>query len=205
MPPVHGLWSFAVVSLVMAGSPLGPDLLQAQAGAKGDPKLTPELLAVRTALDKYRDPVLAVHDGYFSTLACLEFSKGSSGHGDMDYQPGAMGIHFLNPAAIGPKLDPMKPQVLLYEQVGDKLQLTGAEWFMPTQVSKMPPTIFGQKLQGPMEGHEPVLPQALHHWDLHVWLWKSNPNGLFSPTNAAVKCPKGPYTIDEMPPKMVTP
>jgi hypothetical protein len=47
-----------------------------------------------------------------------------------------------------------------------------------------------------MAGHEPVLPEALHHWDLHVWLWKSNPSGLFSSTNPTVKCPKTGYSFD---------
>jgi hypothetical protein len=45
----------------------------------------------------------------------------------------------------------------------------------------------------------------LHHWDLHVWLYKDNPNGMFSPTNSAVKCPKGVYTFADAPPKMVKP
>lgn len=198
---MRAVTKLTLVSLAIAGSLPQPDPLHAQAG----PKLTPELVAVRAALDKYKDPILAVHDGYFSSVACLEFSQGSSGHGNMDYKPGAMGVHFLNLALVGPKLDPMKPQVLIYEPVGDKLQLTGAEWFMPTQVSKEAPSIFGQTMQGPMEGHEPVLPQALHHWDLHVWLWKTNPNGLFSSTNSAVKCPKTGYWFDEKPPKMVKP
>ncbi len=52
----------------------------------------------------------------------------------MDYKPGAMGVHFINMALIRPKLDSTKPQVLLYEPVGDKLVLTGAEWFVPTDV-----------------------------------------------------------------------
>jgi hypothetical protein len=107
-----------------------------------------------------------------------------------------MGIHFLNPANIGPQLDPAKPQVLLYEQVGGKLQLTGAEWFMPVAVAGgKAPAIFGQTLSGPMDGHEPIMPAALRHYDLHVWFWKDNPRGMFTSTNAAVKCdPKAPYT-----------
>ena len=173
--------------------------LQAQAS----PKIPAELVPVRAALDKYRDPIVAVHDGYFSTLGCIDFPTGEKGNGMMSYKPGAMGVHFLNPALIGPKLDPMKPQVLLYEWVGDRLQLTGAEWFMPAQLSKTAPMIHGQSLQGPMEGHEPVLPKELHHWDLHVWLWKDNPNGLFSSTNSAVKCAKGPYSFADKGPKMV--
>ena len=40
---------------------------------------------------------------------------------------------------------------------------------------KTPPTILGHQLMGPMEGHVPMMPAELHHWDLHVWLWKNNP------------------------------
>ena len=40
-----------------------------------------------------------------------------------------------------------------------------------------------------MEGHQPLMPAGMHHYDLHVWLWKTNADGVFSPTNPAVKCP----------------
>src|SRR6187455_3151690 len=33
--------------------------------------LAPDLQKVRQALDKYQDPIAAVHDGYFSTLGCV--------------------------------------------------------------------------------------------------------------------------------------
>ena len=197
--------SLAVLALGITVASLLPGTLRAQAGQPSAPKLTPSLVAVRVALDKYKDPILAVHDGYFSSVGCIEYSSGMSGHGSMDYKPGGMGVHFLNSAYIGPKLDSLKPQVLIYEVVGDKLQLAAAEWFVPTEVSKEAPKIFGQTLQGPMEGHEPVLPAALHHWDLHVWLWKSNPNGLFSSTNPSIKCPRTGYSFDDKPPKMVKP
>jgi len=163
------------------------------------------IAAVKAALDKYKDPIAAVRDGYFSTVGCIDFPTGGSEHGSMEYKPGAMGVHFLNPALIGPKLDSTKPQVLLYEPVGDRLVLTGAEWFVPTAVSKTPPSILGHQLMGPMEGHPPIIPAELHHWDLHVWLYKDNPNGMFSPTNSAVKCPKGVYSFADAPPKMVKP
>ena len=139
------------------------------ASAQGN---TAELDAARTALAKYSDPLVAIKDGYFSTLACIDFPKGAK-DGPVDYPPGAMGVHFLNPAAIGPKLDPTKPQVLIYEPVGDKLVLTAAEWFVPVAVAgDKAPSIFGQTLQGPMDGHEPIMPASLRHYDLHVWLWK---------------------------------
>ena len=164
--------------------------------------LSPELERTRAALEKYQDPVVAVHDGYLSTLACVEYTKG--GEGTMHYAPGGMGVHFLNLQLLGPALDPTKPQVLIYEPDGDRLRLAAAEWFVPVQVAgDKRPTIFGQELQGPMEGHEPLQPRGLHHYDLHVWLWKNNPAGTFSATNPAVKCPEGSYSFAEKPPKLV--
>jgi len=187
------------LSLVLAGATFTPQAVRAQAPAS----LSPELTTVRAALDKYRDPVMAVHDGYMSLLGCIEYPQGSA-EGSMKYVPGGMGVHFLNPSAVGPKLDPAKPQVLIYEPVGDRLSLVAAEWFMPAQLAgDVAPTIFGKQLEGPMEGHKPLMPTALHHYDLHVWLWKNNPAGVFSPTNPALKCPKGAYSFAEVAPKVV--
>lgn len=165
--------------------------------------LPADLVPVRAALDKYRDPVLAVHDGYFSTVGCMEFPEAGS-DGQMQYPKGAMGVHFLNPALVGPTLDPMKPQVLIYAPKGDKLELVAAEWFVPLATGvKERPVLFGQSFGGPMEGHHPLMPASMTHYDLHVWLWRDNPEGLFSPTNPAVKCPAGGYTMAEKPPKIV--
>lgn len=176
---------------------------QAATSASASTALPPELQRARAALDKYQDPVVAVHDGYLSSVACVEYLQGAKGH--MEYTPGGMGVHFLNLQLIGPTLDPAKPQVLIYEPVGDKLRLAAAEWFVPTAAitGGKPPTIFGQTLQGPMEGHEPLQPKGLHHYDLHVWLWKENPAGVYSATNPAVKCPKGSYSFTEHAPKLV--
>lgn len=176
--------------------------LPQQARAQGT-ALPAQLQDVKKLLDKYNDPVVAVYDGFYSTVGCIEYPNGG-GDGAMKYAPGGMGVHFLNMANVGPKLDPAKPQVLIYEPVGDKLRLVAAEWFMPTEVAAgKAPSIFGQELGGPMEGHQPLMPAGLHHYDLHVWLWKNNPAGVFSPTNPALKCPKVGYSFAEAAPKMV--
>ena len=194
-----------LASLALAGVLTSSAVASAQM-AKPTTALPPALAATKAALDKYKDPMQAVRDGYFSTVACIEF-HGDGGHDNMSYKRGAMWVHLLNPATIGPALDSLKPQVLMYEPVGDKLVLVGAEWFVPVAVAKTAPTLFGQTLMGPMEGHQPIMPAGLHHWDLHVWLWKNNPNGVFSPTNSNVKCPKSGYgySFDDAPPKMVQP
>lgn len=175
---------------------VAPQTARAQGNA-----MTPELESVRKLLDKYSDPIVAVRDGFYSSLGCISYPNGAV-DGAMKYPKGAMGVHFINMGNVGPKLDPTKPQVLIYEPVGDKLKLVAAEWFMPTQLATSAPTIFGQTLGGPMEGHQPVMPVELHHYDLHVWLWKANPEGVFSPTNPAVKCPTTGYSFAEAAPKM---
>jgi len=188
-----------------AGSALVLLAVAAQRGEAQKQGMTPELESVRKLLDKYKDPIVAVHDGFYSSVACISYPNGG-GEGAMRYPVGAMGVHFINMGNVGPTLDPAKPQVLIYEPNGDKLTLVAAEWFMPTEVAGgKAPTVFGQQLGGPMEGHQPVMPAGLHHYDLHVWLWKTNPEGVFSPTNPAVKCPTTGYSFAEAAPKMAHP
>jgi hypothetical protein len=165
--------------------------------------LAPELVQARAGLERYRDIVAAVHDGYLSTVGCIEYPQGGS-EGAMQYAPGGMGVHLLNLQFIGPELDPARPQVLIYEPVGDSLQLAAAEWFVPVEAAGgVRPSIFGQELEGPMAGHQPLMPDGLHHYDLHVWLWKNNPSGVYSPTNPTVKCPATGYSFEEAAPKLV--
>jgi hypothetical protein len=198
---IDRLYVVPAVLLSLVGA---PQMSQAQAQAKqaGAPmvaaKLSPELLSARAGLEKYNDPYVAVRDGYYSTVACIDFPKGGQ-DGPVTYKPGAMGVHLLNMANVGPKLDPAKPQVLIYEPVAGRLKLVAAEWFMPAQLAAgKAPQIFGHTLLGPMYGHEPIMPKELMHYDLHVWLFKENPNGVFESTNSAVKCdPKAPYTHAE--------
>lgn len=185
---VHLIGLLTSIACVVLSAPL----VHAQGSGWSRPDLPPELERVRAALEKYQDPVVAVHDDYFSPLGCIE------------YPSGLMGVHFLNPRLIGPVPDPMQPQILLYEPVGDKLRLVGAEWFIPLATGvKERPSLFGQPLDGPMEGHEPLQPAGLHHYDLHVWLFMPNPAGLFSPANPVARCPQTGYTFKEQPPKPV--
>jgi hypothetical protein len=182
--------------LLMSQLTVGP----AEAQTKAEPA---ELAALRTALKKYEDPYVAVHDGYFSSVGCIVIEKpGAPGH--VPYKPGGMGIHFLNMSLVGPVPDPNKPPVLLYEPVGDKLRLTGAEWFVPLATGvKERPKLWGHPFDGPMMGHPPLLPMELTHYDLHVWLYKKNPLGIFAPTNPDVKCAGHPYRLVEEAPMLV--
>ena len=123
--------------------------------------------------------------------------------GHLNYPKGAMGVHFVNLTVQGPP-DPLKPNVLVYEPQADgKLRLVAAEWLVPLAAVKERPSLFGQPFQGPMEGHEPLIPREFLHYDLHAWLVE-NPEGTFSPTNPNVNCDNADFSLMEMPTKLVT-
>jgi len=162
-----------------------------------------ELDALRQSMARYQDVYTAVREGYFSTVGCVHYS-GETKDGHMQYPKGAMGIHFVNSALFGRELDPMKPQVLLYEPVGKTLRLVGVEWIVPVAAGVAErPVIFGQPMQGPMEGHVPLLPREFVHFDLHAWLFKDNPLGMFIPTNPDVTCKGHDFELLEEPTKIV--
>lgn len=164
--------------------------------AAADEPYRAELDALRKSLEKYRDYKVAVRDLYLSTVACVHYN-GDNKEGHVDYAKGAMGVHFVNLAVRG-EPDPMKPNVLIYEPVGGKLELVAVEWLVPlTPDTKKRPELFGQPFLGPMEGHEPLIPQNFVHYDLHAWLFKENPLGMFSPTNPDVSCDDYDFALME--------
>jgi hypothetical protein len=185
------------VAVVIALIGMGPGI--GTANADEAPKA--EIDALRQALAKYEDPYVAVRDLYLSTVGCVHYD-GSKMEGHMDYPKGAMGVHFVNVTVQGPP-DPLKPNVLIYEPNGGKLRLVAAEWLVPLTAAKERPSLFGQPFQGPMEGHEPLIPKGFHHYDLHAWLFKDNPLGMFSPTNPNVTCDGADFSLLEMPTKLV--
>jgi hypothetical protein len=177
--PTAGLTAIALVSLLLASS------VEAQQ-QKG---MTPELEKVRAALDKYQDPIVAVHDGYFSTVGCVEYPK-RGGQGQVPYVAGGMGVHFFNVGLMG-KLDPFKPQVLVYEPVGDKLRLVAAEYFVPlTPDLKERPGCSARHSMDRWKDITLSCHTSSSTTICHVWLWKSNPAGVFASTNPDLKCPK---------------
>ena len=102
-----------------------------------------------------------------------------------------MGVHYLNPARAAQAPDPTKPAILLYAPTSDGTCACSARsGSRPTRTRTLHtdadrPTLFGQPFNGPMPGHDPMMPV---HYDLHVWLYDSNPAGVFAPWNPSVTC-----------------
>ena len=185
---------FAVVGLACIGIVVRPAVAQEPYKAEID--------ALRKAMEKYQDYKVAVRDLYLSTVGCVHYAGEKMAH-HMEYAKGAMGIHFVNVTLQGPP-DPMKPNVLIYEPVGKELKLVAVEWLVPlTADLKQRPSLFGQSFMGPMEGHEPLIPKDYVHYDLHAWLFKNNPLGMFAPTNPDVSCKDSDFALLEMPTRMM--
>ena len=184
----------AVVGLACIGLVVRPAVAQEPYKAEID--------ALRKAMEKYHDYKVAVRDLYLSTVGCVHYAGEKMAH-HMEYAKGAMGIHFVNVTLQGPP-DPMKPNVLIYEPVGKELKLVAVEWLVPlTADLKQRPSLFGQSFMGPMEGHEPLIPKDYVHYDLHAWLFKNNPLGMFAPTNPDVSCKDSDFALLEMPTRMM--
>ncbi|WP_433797036.1 hypothetical protein [Actinoplanes sp. CA-252034] len=134
------------------------------------------------ATKRFTDVDEAIATGYLPTELCT---------------PG-MGWHYLNPKlAAAPAIDPVWPEVLLYVP-GPKnsIRLAGIEYFKADADGNLTtdpdrPTLFGHPFDGPMTGHEvpagaPPMPV---HYDLHVWLYLTNPAGQLAPDNPRITCP----------------
>jgi hypothetical protein len=152
-----------------------------------------ELSAAREATAQYHKESNALEDGFLPDPVCVQ-------------EPGlgGMGIHYENPGRMGDILvDPVRPELLLYEpQPNGKKRLVALEYYAPVLSNGQPwfggpndpppvidnpaPMLFGHTFDGPMPGHHPQMPW---HYDLHVWAWRHNPVGLFTPFNPKVRCP----------------
>lgn len=135
--------------------------------------------AAMLATSAYQDLTAAEAAGYASTLDTLGCFH--------DQAVGGMGVHFLDEDLMDDQLDPATPEALVYELDvdGEVVGLVAHEYIVPVEAwtSDEPPALFGQ----PLHRH-PTLPL----WVLHVWLWKTNPNGTFADFNPAVRpCPEG--------------
>jgi hypothetical protein len=178
----------ALVAGALATAPAcGAAGAQSTAGPRGDtPAETRDLLReVRRATMAYKDVDAAELAGYVPAGPCAE-----------DPKRGGMGVHYENLALIEDGvLDPLRPEVLVYQPAKNgKLRLGAVEYFrvdadqdLATDPDR--PWMFDVPFDGPMLGHNPVMPI---HYDLHVWLYRHNPAGLFAMWNPRVSCPAPP-------------
>lgn len=136
--------------------------------------------AVRDATAPFHDLAAAEAAGYGPFYLCTDAAG-----------EGAMGQHYVNGALVGdPAVDPLTPEALVYEPMpGGGYRLVGVEYVTfqdawdTTHAS--PPSLFGRPFRLIGAGNRYGLPAF---YELHVWLWRPNPSGIFSDWNPKVSC-----------------
>lgn len=164
------------------------------------------LEAIRAATERFKDVNVALAENY------IEDPSGQCTTAEMEGQPaesGAMGIHYFRPDLLGitatePRVDGtgiytdfLNPAILLYEPQADgSLELVGVENLVFKEAwdsagNTEPPVFSGHTFNEMKDDPSTEVDEAhgfTPHYDLHVWVYRDNPNGAFEPFNPDVSC-----------------
>jgi len=167
----------------------------------------PTFAEVLELTDRFRDVEAALADGYIRDPADICETADMMGR---PADQGAMGIHYFRPDLLGiagppaarvggngTHTDFRKPAILIYEpQANGSLELVAVEnlvfidaWNASGQSA--PPTFHGVPYDRMVNDPETPADEAHMfepHYDRHVWIYRENPNGVFTPFNPAVTC-----------------
>lgn len=174
----------------------------APAPAAGEPTLE----EVRAATERFRDVKVALAEGYIDPGNACETAAAMG----MPNELGGMGIHLFRPDLLGvsgppnPRVsgnglhtDFRKPSILIYEPRADgSLELVAVENLVFEKAWKdagntAPPSFHGLAWDYMADDPKTAADEAHMfepHYDRHVWLYKTNPKGMFTPFNPAVTC-----------------
>jgi hypothetical protein len=144
-----------------------------------------DLAAARTATANYHRVSVAEDAGY------AEF-RDANGIACIDNLPaGAMGVHYVNGSYVGDTtLDPTTPEAVVYEPMSNgRLRLVALEYIVFQAAwdaeHSSPPELFGQPFMLVTEPNRFGIPAF---YQLHTWIWKDNPSGMFQMWNPRVHC-----------------
>jgi hypothetical protein len=161
---------------------------------------------LRRATERFRYVDVALAEGYVPPPGAM---CESAEHMGMPAELGGMGIHYLRPDLLGitevhPRVngtgthtDFLQPAVLIYEPQADgSLELVALENLVfkaawEAAGNRQPPSFNGVTYD--YMADDPATPQdEAHmfepHYDLHVWLYRENPNGSYAQFNPRVTC-----------------
>ena len=154
------------------------------------------LAQIRQSTARYQNAELALADGYVPASPCV-FATDEDGN-----EVAAMGYHYVNFGLIegampddssSTVIDASAPEILLYEPTKNgRLRLVGVEFMASAAGSDWEtPTLDGVEFEAHLtvdEQHGIPFP----HYDLHVWTWRNNPDGMFKGHNPKVSCEYAP-------------
>jgi hypothetical protein len=145
---------------------------------------TQDLSTARAATAQFHqlDTAMAAGYGLFTDAA---------GIACIDNPAGVMGIHYVKGALVGDgAVDAATPEALVYQRLPNgELRLVAVEYVVfqgawdATHGS--PPSLFGQDFTLIPMGNRYGLPPF---YELHAWIWKNNPSGMFKDWNPRGSC-----------------
>lgn len=196
----------AVLALILAGA-LAARPSDVDVANHGPSAGEPTLDEIRHATARLRDVRVALSEGYIRDPNDICETAGMMGRPETE---GAMGIHYFRPDLLGITAPPSprvegngthtdfrQPAILIYEPQADgSLSLVAVEnlvfaaaWRAAGHTRR--PTFHGVPYDDMAD--DPATPyDEAHmfapHFDRHVWIYRSNPMGVFSPFNPTVSC-----------------
>ena len=167
----------------------------------------PTLAEVRRLTEKYRDVRVALAEGYIRDPFDLCDTAEMMGR---PASLGAMGVHYFRPDMLGITAPPnprvngngthtdfRKPSILIYEPQADgSLALVAVENLVFQHSWKVAghatlPSFHGVPYDTMQDDPKTAIDDAHKfepHYDRHVWIYRTNPNGVFAPFNPNVSC-----------------
>jgi hypothetical protein len=172
----------ALRAILMAGSGavvIGSMLIPGDLDIADSRKPANELVAARKATEKYLDVERAKKDGFVQLGECIKNSTG------------AVGYHYVNlDHVVDREIVPTKPEILIYHPSSTGLELVALEYFkrdvdQDLETDDDKPELFGEPFVGPIPGQTADQPI---HYEMHIWLWRENPKGMFVHFNEDLHC-----------------
>jgi hypothetical protein len=167
----------------------------------------PTLAEVRKLTERFQDVDTALAEGYIRDPFDLCDTAEMMGRSAAE---GAMGVHYFRPDLLGITAPPSprvngegihtdfrKPSILIYEPQADgSMELVAVEnlvfadaWRAAGNTER--PTFHGVPYDSMIDDPTTPMDEAhmfAPHFDRHVWIYRDNPSGVFSPFNPAVTC-----------------
>ena len=168
----------AAIGAVAVSIIVGTAVVVAANGTQGS---TDQLNAVRQSTDAFHNLDIAMAAGYETFYLCTDKTG-----------TGGMGQHYVKGDLVGdPALDRLRPEVLVYEPRSDGgYQLVAVEYVVLKDAwhqanGAKAPKLFGKRLTLVKAPNRYGLPDF---YELHAWIWKANPRGIFDDWNPRVSC-----------------
>ena len=148
--------------------------------------------AGRDGLSTARAGTAGYHNNHAAVAAGYGLFKDAAGIACIDNPGvGTMGIHYVNGALVGDDVvDATTPELVVYEPTKNgRLRLVAAEYVVFqaawNATHSSPPSLFGQQFTLTPAGNRYGIPAF---YELHAWVWKHNPSGMFQDWNPRVSC-----------------